>query len=353
MSFTAWYKTRNRRKQEGSGYTLVIVVLSIILSMSVSVLYVVLYERKTEDMHTQYLNGYEMALSGVEIMQSEIQAVIDQNRHELEKEILLTITGYPGPLNEIVYYEAGTDDYNGNYHLKQPDTSMAGEKNRLYYSLYCRAVAKLIADNFSAPLKTSIGEYNITVNITENYSDTYTIVSEAEKNGVKEKVSACIEISSGEEIIEEGYLFDDEYTLAPDWDRLSEVSEGIIICQSINLAELDNNLPVIIVNPEETELLISASGESLLYAMVLSKGSIESDAPVTIKGKVFTKADIGENIFIENDDVLNNLAFDEIAQKREILHGLGLIDFPGEHFYISKIFIDSMDLKLISVKKIR
>lgn len=211
------------KKPKGSSYVFIIVVMTVITIMISTSLNISIYHMVTTNAYKKDSNNYYIALLGAEKVLNMINNNFQNNLYNIKKETTKTIL-YEN-LEEISYYKIDDfqNKYNGDFHLKQKDTTnKIGDKDTYYKEAYIKAINYFtelyLADkkSFSYEVELSEEDFNkytvyITISKNLNIENEFKVLSKAKNLGTNNSITLegklKIKDVQNEEIIYETYNF--------------------------------------------------------------------------------------------------------------------------------------------------
>lgn len=381
--------------ERGAAYILTVIVTLVLFSICSTLLYIFNNEILTVSNYKENMGGYEAAVSGVTYACDFLRSKIEENRKLIDELTFNKILSIP--LYEIAYYnQNAVSVYEGEFRLKTSDGC-------LYHRHFAKYAIEALSDTFSEGCNLQItgvnASYNVAIEISEGTDGLINIKSTAinEKTGVSDKVlaTACFNFCTTE-VFEEDYLFntlppylqggiystgelvnDSSILNAP--DALFNQEEffpntavsGLRVFNIIN-SELDisnfvnqnGTEPAVVNYNGGSEMLITASEpeNNFFNGIIISKNGITvENTTVHIKGHIYCEGNlklINANLTVEYKNILPEISFSSISEKREFLNKIGAIDFNAATssltgIKISRLFLPDKNAGTLVIKSLK
>ncbi len=311
------------QKKQGFTYVLVIIIVTISTSLITMMYYSSKESIQTTKLYTNYSSNYNMAVSGIEKLESELNFYLYQNIDNL----LLKTNNYMQlqNLNKILFLE------DNQFNFKMINTAHnVGEKNVYYKNIlfiyFYSMFSTEYSNSFSYKIQNEIDEYLVTVNyILEGNEIKALSKAENLSNGTSTEVSAIISLEKGYEKANPtfkwgdvttpflygvtcrsitvgvnstftGEIIEDDIVNFENYLNYGE-DENILISSNIDINSLNDEYYIIF---SKDDLTITNSGSKNFKGLIVSLKDINFiDCNTEITGNVIAK----NNINISNSNI--------------------------------------------------
>lgn len=384
--------------ERGSAYILVIILMLILFALSSTLLYISNNEILSASSYGENIGGYEAAVSGINRALEYLQKKVDGNRRVIDEKTLNEI--FAAPLSDISFYLPDpADKYGGEFRLRpKTGTTAISEPDCLYHRLFTKYAVEALSDILDETCILSIRyskesddiSYLVTVQLSEGFDNQLILKSVAvnEKTGVSERARAAVAFSLCDcESFTEKYPLDThipEYLSRGIYARgVSNIDTSSALTAPTALFNQDAELPyesfaglasrsivtvtgssfdislhktingdspAVVIYGEGDDLIITASDPSynLFEGIIISYGGIKlENTSVQIKGQIYCSANLNlmnSALGVEYKNMLPEISFDSLNEKREFLDKLGVINFDEAVSTLSGFQIGSLTL---------